>query len=802
MLNHNWLRDKNTINNIKTTHIHIESLNFGLKKPFLFDGKYNMYVDTETTGLNIITDTAFLLIFGYLISPKEFIVYTIEINDKTIPKIKKIVEKLFYPADEVFFMNTKFDIHMLENMGIVYEKNNLSDLSIIVRLLVPIEELKIGLKPISQRFFGEEIIQSAKDLDLVWKRVTKKGKDELNELLKIENNEEFINYVKIFEFIQNSTLGYLDLPERIKKIYLDWMKRHYKNNYYDKYQATYYEVYLDEPEILLKYAADDVILTAKLVFYLGNILYYKFKEDLLDFFYNNRYSLYLKKFKKDFWSEVQDLKETNFYLKLYEQEKKILPILYQQEREGLYVDLNYLEKSIKKIKVILDLRKKDLSELAGSYTTAGQHKKILEIFKTKFNITPTKVVSAKTYKKIVIEEKKESVDNTTLKDLSIKLKRENKKENEEVLKFIDVLTELRTLEKWYQTYAKKLYFRVLSFKDNRLHTSFNQSGTRTGRLSSDFQQFPKFSLTTILNGKEIILYDPRKIVSLDPKLNKEYIYAYLDFSNVELRVQAEYIQRWFPNKEYNLIRAFLPLGCVNIETNKLFNINDENDLNLWDKKNLWKDESTDMFWTPTDLHGLNAINAFGKDLLLPENADLYKHLRSAGKTINFACNYGAGLKTLLRNPNLMEFSEKDIKSLFNAYKSNYPGLKLYSDKIQNQMDKGGSMMFSSYYFRRYYKAKGSTPAYHINNYLVQGTAADYLKEKMIAVSEYIKENNLKIKLIANIHDEIQFLVPRTEVEYLKEIKRIMETNDKFIIPIVADLEISDTNWKEKKDYNF
>jgi DNA polymerase-1 len=102
-------------------------------------------------------------------------------------------------------------------------------------------------------------------------------------------------------------------------------------------------------------------------------------------------------------------------------------------------------------------------------------------------------------------------------------------------------------------------------------------------------------------------------------------------------------------------------------------------------------------------------------------------------------------------------------------------------------------------YGRVYYLTNTDKAYKVGNYLVQGSCADMLKDYIVRIGEFLKENNCKTKFFANIHDELQFSVYKGEEWIFPYIKQIMEDVDWMKVPVVVDLEITETTWAEKKD---
>lgn len=132
-----------------------------------------------------------------------------------------------------------------------------------------------------------------------------------------------------------------------------------------------------------------------------------------------------------------------------------------------------------------------------------------------------------------------------------------------------------------------------------------------------------------------------------------------------------------------------------------------------------------------------------------------------------------------------------------AYNNAYPGVMKYQQKVQADLAIKGYV--TNLYGRRYYLEK-STNYYKANNYLIQGTGADALKEVEIKICDYLKDK--KSRFILPIHDELAIEVhPDEENEVPKRIKQFMEEVGDVIkcVPLIAEVEMTETNWSEKKE---
>jgi DNA polymerase-1 len=157
-------------------------------------------------------------------------------------------------------------------------------------------------------------------------------------------------------------------------------------------------------------------------------------------------------------------------------------------------------------------------------------------------------------------------------------------------------------------------------------------------------------------------------------------------------------------------------------------------------------------------------------------------------------NYGCGAKTLASNLNIdLETATK----LSDAYNKAYPGVLEYQKAVQAELNIKGYV--TNLYGRRYY-LENSTNFYKGNNYVIQGTGADALKEVEIKICDYLKDK--KSRFILPIHDELAIEVaPGEETFVPRKIKELMESVGDVIkyVPMVAEVEATDTNWAAKKE---
>jgi DNA polymerase-1 len=195
-----------------------------------------------------------------------------------------------------------------------------------------------------------------------------------------------------------------------------------------------------------------------------------------------------------------------------------------------------------------------------------------------------------------------------------------------------------------------------------------------------------------------------------------------------------------------------------------------------------------MVWTPTDVHGATTTQATG----LTESDPAFKELRSSiGKRTNFAKNYGAKRQRIRQM--FPEKTEAEITKIDDAYYLAFPGVKYYHQycySVAQEFDCVTNLFGINYY---------GVNGHKLINMLIQGSSAYYLKWKMRVLYDYCQANNIQSRYILNIHDELQYERHISDPpELFFEFKKIMEDWPDTQVPIVTDMEVTTTNWAEKK----
>jgi DNA polymerase-1 len=439
-------------------------------------------------------------------------------------------------------------------------------------------------------------------------------------------------------------------------------------------------------------------------------------------------------------------------------EEEMIPALVRMEACGFQIDGEYVRQVTKDLAQYLKERRDALFNLVQETIGVGQHAKIKEILNNKYNLN-------------VVATGKEDL-NRIYDELKAKTP------DAEVVQFIGLVQELRTLEKWYATYLLR-FVRELDLGHTRIYTQINQVGTVSGRVTSDFQQFPKYGVD---RADGTPLFHPRRMIVKSDGFKG---IAYLDYSQVELRLQALYTIL-VGEPDLNLCRAYMPYQCLTADGIEFNYENPDHIKHAYDWKWYLK-EDTAKEWEATDVHAATTHVAFPD---LDTKSDEFKKLRGkVGKRVNFAKNYGAQfnkIKTMFP-----DYDDETIHRIDDAYYGAFPGVKKYHEYCYTIVDL--QPYVPNLFGVKYYGLSG----HKLINCLVQGSGAYLLKERIKEVDDYIQSNHLKSRLQMQIHDELSYEIYPGEEEHVYKFQEIMQKFEGSYVPIVADLEFTTTSWADK-----
>lgn len=410
--------------------------------------------------------------------------------------------------------------------------------------------------------------------------------------------------------------------------------------------------------------------------------------------------------------------------------KAVIPLLLM-ERQGLTVDIDKLLRDRESLLKEWD-KTKIIDPRTGEELSVGQHAKLKELYEYESGLKLT------------------SADKETRKKI------------EAMSPAAQAANYLAQMGKYLNSYMNRLLERSVEINgEYKIFTQYNLGGTVTGRLSSDFQQFPRDPLM-LKDGTEINI----RSWFIVPK-DYEYMFFY-DYAQMELRLQCEWTGIVLGEPDLNLARAFTPFKCSKIGDKYYLN------------------ENLQMEWKPTDLHSLTAKNAFPD---IDESHPDWSHYRDLGKRTNFAVNYGASAAAVAR---ALSVDFKTATNLVEGYKKAFPGAVAFAQWVRRRVYSVDNI--PNLLLRRYY----SRNAHQLQNWLVQGSGADILLEKMKEIYDYIADKP-HWQFMISVHDEVGLVVSNPKQEEIETIKNIL-TYRLSSVDIIADVEYSDTTWSNKKEW--
>ena len=403
-------------------------------------------------------------------------------------------------------------------------------------------------------------------------------------------------------------------------------------------------------------------------------------------------------------------------LSLFEEiEMPLVKILGNMEIRGFKLDTNVLGQMAEKF----NARLKELKQV------------IYHLADTEFNINSPKQLSVVLFEKLKLPViKKTKTGYSTNVDVLNTLAPKHE--------IIANVLEYRELEKLKNTYIDKLPL-LVNGKTNRIHTSFNQTITATGRLSSSEPNLQNIPIRTEI-GREI-----RKAFIAE----KEFTLLSADYSQIELRILAHL------SGDKRLIKAF--------EKNE-------------------------------DIHSNTASAVFGIEQNLVSNK-----MRRMAKIINFGIIYGMSGYGLARN---LGIDRIEAERFIMQYFAMYYGVKEYIESKKEEARKNGYVL-TLLNRRRYVPEINSKNKNirEFNervavNAPIQGTAADLIKVAMISIEQEFKKKQFKSRMLLQIHDELIFEIDKKELSETQPIiKDFMENSLKLSVPLMVNLKTGN-NWAE------
>jgi len=381
---------------------------------------------------------------------------------------------------------------------------------------------------------------------------------------------------------------------------------------------------------------------------------------------------------------------------LHEVEMPLARVLSTIECEGVNLDVPFLQEMSK----TLEADSKAVQEKI--FATAGQE----------FNIASPKQLGEILFEKLKLDPKAKKTKTgqyMTGEEVLSKLEAEHE--------IASLILDFRELQKLKSTYVDALPA-LISPKTGRIHTSFMQAVTATGRLSSKDPNLQNIPIRTV-RGREI-----RK--AFIPR-DENHLILSADYSQIELRIMAAFS----------------------------------------------KDESMlDAFNNGLDVHKATAAKVFHVPL-----EEVTSDMRRKAKTVNFGIIYGVSAFGLAAQ---LGISRTEAKEIIDQYFIEFPKVKTFMDQSITDARENGyveTVLGRRRYLRDILSANMNERGFAERNAInapIQGSAADMIKVAMIQIQDFLERENLKSKMILTVHDELVFDAHKDEVDYLKvQINKIM-----------------------------
>ena len=402
-----------------------------------------------------------------------------------------------------------------------------------------------------------------------------------------------------------------------------------------------------------------------------------------------------------FLKELKNQKLYNYFMAI---EIDLLPVLIDMQFNGIFVDKDYLAIRSDEIGIKIDALHNEITKLAGQDFNVNSSQQLAQILFDKLDLPMIK---------------KRSTAEAVLSEL---------KDKHELPKLV---LDYRKLFKLKNTYLDPIPTNI-NPTSNRVHSSFNQTMTATGRLSSSSPNFQNIPIRTE-DGKDV-----RKAIRAQ---SSDYQIFSADYSQVELRVMAHLSQ------DEALIQA----------------LNNGEDIHTFTAKNIF------------NIH---------------KDEDVLPEMRRTAKIVNFGIMYGAGPFRLSQELDVPFGEAKKIKD---AYFSKYKGIEDYIAKSKLLIKSEKSVQTLLGRKRAVWdsdsqnKIRRDAAERMAINMPIQGTAAEMIKIAMIKIYKDLKDNNLKSKLILQVHDELLLEVHKDEVDYISEmVIKNMKKAIELDVPIEID----------------
>ena len=415
------------------------------------------------------------------------------------------------------------------------------------------------------------------------------------------------------------------------------------------------------------------------------------------------------------WEPLRrDLEKLDYLKYFFEQEMPLLKVLYQMETVGVAIDVPALKTLEQDLQRRIENLEKEICDMAGIEFNIGSPKQLGDVLFDTLGLP---------------EIKKRSTDAVVLEELSYKAPHP----------IVFSVIEYRELKKMQSTYISVLPT-LLNPDTRRIHTSFIQWGTATGRLSSRDPNLQNIPVRSDLGKKIRAAFIPQ---------SKDNVILAVDYSQIELRMLAHL------SGDSALIESY--------------------------KEGI-------------DIHARTAAAIYGVDL-----DAVTSDMRRDAKVVNFGVLYGMTAFRLARD---LKIPMSQARDFITGYFDMYQGVQQFIEDTKAAAHRDGYVETLSGR-RRYIAGIDSSDRMESQmaermavNTPVQGSAADLIKIAMIRIQKRINAENLPLKMMLQVHDELVFECPRDQVEAMAQmVKSEMEGAMELKVPLVASVGFGE-NWLE------
>ena len=467
----------------------------------------------------------------------------------------------------------------------------------------------------------------------------------------------------------------------LAEVYLNYETIHYEDlvGSKGKKQLTLESV---EVEKVCDYAAEDADITLQL----WNILSEKVKQEKLEHLF-------------------------------YNIEMPLMKCLAKMELNGVRIDSNALNASADKLREEILNIQNEVTQMAGEEFNLSSAKQVGEILFDKLKIVE-KAKKTKTGQYVTSEEVLESLSSKH--------------------PIVKKILEYRGIKKLLSTYVEALP-ELVNHKTGKIHTSYNQTVTATGRLSSSNPNLQNIPIRDEM-GKEI-----RRAFIPD----EGHVFFSADYSQIELRIMAHL------SGDENMVNAFN---------------------------------------AGEDIHTATSAKIYGVEI-----SEVTKDMRRNAKTANFGIIYGISAFGLSER---LGISRTEAKTLIEGYFKTYPQVQEYITNSINKAKENGyveTIFGRKRYLADINSANSVVRSFAERNAVnapIQGSAADIIKIAMVNIDRRFEEENIQSQMILQVHDELNFNVLESEIEKVKQIViEEMQSAYSLRVPLIADYGIG-SNWLE------